>query len=146
MNESMTALLNIDLKTFILTLCALMTAWMGLSKILDFMIEKIGIETKASLRRKKVDASLKEIVEMQSSMKQLKEMMEIHIEKDKARTVVSLRSTIWQMHRDFMKQGYVTKDGLEVFSDVCKLYQNDGGNGVVQQKIEPEVMELPVKS
>lgn len=77
----MTALLNIDLKTFILTLCALMTAWMGLSKILDFMIEKIGIETKASLRRKKVDASLKEIVEMQSSMKQLKEMMEIHIEK-----------------------------------------------------------------
>ena len=141
MNESMTALLNIDLKTFILTLCALMTAWMGLSKILDFMIEKIGIETKASLRRKKVDASLKEIVEMQSSMKQLKEMMEIHIEKDKARTVVSLRSTIWQMHRDFM-----TKDGLEVFSEVCKLYQNDGGNGVVQQKIEPEVMELPVKS
>ena len=79
-------------------------------------------------------------------MKQLKEMMEIHIEKDKARTVVSLRSTIWQMHRDFMKQGYVTKDGLEVFSEVCKLYQNDGGNGVVQQKIEPEVMELPVKS
>lgn len=146
MNESMTALLNIDLKTFILTLCALMTAWMGLSKILDFMIEKIGIETKASLRRKKVDASLKEIVEMQSSMKQLNEMMEIHIEKDKARTVVSLRSTIWQMHRDFMKQGYVTKDGLEVFSEVCKLYQNDGGNGVVQQKIEPEVMELPVKS
>ena len=142
----MTALLNIDLKTFILTLCALMTAWMGLSKILDFMIEKIGIETKASLRRKKVDASLKEIVEMQSSMKQLNEMMEIHIEKDKARTVVSLRSTIWQMHRDFMKQGYVTKDGLEVFSEVCKLYQNDGGNGVVQQKIEPEVMELPVKS
>ena len=142
----MTALLNIDLKTFILTLCALMTAWMGLSKILDFMIEKIGIETKASLRRKKVDASLKEIVEMQSSMKQLKEMMEIHIEKDKAHTVVSLRSTIWQMHRDFMKQGYVTKDGLEVFSEVCKLYQNDGGNGVVQQKIEPEVMELPVKS
>ena len=146
MNESMTALLNIDLKTFILTLCALMTAWMGLSKILDFMIEKIGIETKASLRRKKVDASLKEIVEMQSSMKQLKEMMEIHIEKDKAHTVVSLRSTIWQMHRDFMKQGYVTKDGLEVFSEVCKLYQNDGGNGVVQQKIEPVVMELPVKS
>ena len=92
MNESMTALLNIDLKTFILTLCALMTAWMGLSKILDFMIEKIGIETKASLRRKKVDASLKEIAEMQSSMKQLKEMMEIHIEKDKARTVVSQQS------------------------------------------------------
>ena len=61
MNESMTALLNIDLKTFILTLCALMTAWMGLSKILDFMIEKIGIETKASLRRKKLTPPSKKL-------------------------------------------------------------------------------------
>ena len=45
----------------------------------------------------------------------------------------------------FMKQGFVTKDGLEVFSEACKLYENDGGNGVVKQKIEPEVMRLPVK-
>lgn len=50
------------------------------------------------------------------------------------------------MHRDFMKQGYVTKDGLEVFSEVCKLYQNDGGKASFSKKIEPEVMELPVKS
>ncbi len=44
-----------------------------------------------------------------------------------------------------MKQGFVTKDCLEVFSEACKLYENDGGNGVVKQKIEPEVMRLPVK-
>lgn len=145
MNESITALLNSNLEAFILTLCALATVWMGLSKLLDFIIDTLGIETKASLRRKKMDASIKEMKEMQNTIHELKQMMEVHIEKDKTRTVVSLRSTIWRMHGDFMKQGYVTKDGLEVFSEACKLYKNDGGNGVVQQKIEPEVMELPVK-
>ncbi len=145
LNESITALLNSNLEAFILTLCALATVWMGLSKLLDFIIDTLGIETKASLRRKKVDASIKEMKEMQNTIHELKQMMEVHIEKDKTRTVVSLRSTIWRMHGDFMKQGYVTKDGLEVFSEACKLYKNDGGNGVVQQKIEPEVMELPVK-
>lgn len=145
MNEEITTLLHIDWNTFIFAVCAIFSAWMAASKVIDFLTEKIGIETKVSLRRKKMEKSISEINEIKESVNEVKELMTRHIEKDKERTVVTLRSNIWQMHGEFMKQGFVTKDGLEVFSEACKLYENDGGNGVVKQKIEPEVMRLPVK-
>ena len=145
MNEEITALLHIDWNTFIFAVCAIFSAWMAASKVIDFLTEKLGIETIVSLRRKKMEKSISEINEIKESVNEVKELMTRHIEKDKERTVVTLRSNIWQMHGEFMKQGFVTKDGLEVFSEACKLYENDGGNGVVKQKIEPEVMRLPVK-
>ncbi|WP_418747342.1 hypothetical protein [Frisingicoccus sp.] len=145
MNEEIAALFHIDWNTFIFAVCAILSAWMAVSKAIDFLIEKTGIETKMSLRRKKMEKSISEINEIKESVNEVKELMTRHIEKDKERTVVTLRSNIWQMHGEFMKQGFVTKDGLEVFSEACKLYENDGGNGVVKQKIEPEVMRLPVK-
>jgi hypothetical protein len=145
MHEEITALFSIDWRTFVFAVCTIFSAWMAASKVIDFFTEKIGIETKLSLRRKKMEKSISEIDEIKDAINELKELMTKHIEKDKERTIVSLRSNIWQMHGEFMKQGFVTKDGLEVFSEACKLYENDGGNGVVKQKIEPEVMRLPVK-
>lgn len=145
MHEEITALFSIDWRTFVFAVCTIFSAWMAASKVIDFFTEKIGIETKLSLRRKKMEKSISEIDEIKDTINELKELMTKHIEKDKERTIVSLRSNIWQMHGEFMKQGFVTKDGLEVFSEACKLYENDGGNGVVKQKIEPEVMRLPVK-
>lgn len=145
MMKDIAALFSIDWKTFIFAICVILSVWMAACKVIDFLTEKIGIETKLSLRRKKMEKSISEIEEIKESINELKELMTKHIKKDKERTVVSLRSNIWQMHGEFMKQGFVTKDGLEVFSEACKLYENDGGNGVVKQKIEPEVMRLPVK-
>ena len=90
-------------------------------QVIDFLTEKIGIETKVSLRRKKMEKSISEINEIKESVNEVKELMTRHIEKDKERTVVTLRSNIWQMHGEFMKQGFVTKDGLEVFSEACTV-------------------------
>ena len=46
MNEEITALFSIDWNTFVFAVCAIFSAWMAASKVIDFLTEKIGIETK----------------------------------------------------------------------------------------------------
>ena len=53
MHEEITALFSIDWRTFVFAVCAIFSAWMAASKVIDFFTEKIGIETKLSLRRKR---------------------------------------------------------------------------------------------
>ena len=66
-------------------------------------------------------------------------------ERDRERSIVVLRSSIWGLYNEFMSQGYTTQAGLEVFIETCDLYERDGGNGVVANKLKPEVLELPIK-
>ena len=75
MNEEITALLHIDWNTFIFAVCAIFSAWMAASKVIDFLTEKIGIETKVSLRRKKMEKSISEINEIKESVNEVKELM-----------------------------------------------------------------------
>ena len=83
MHEEITALFSIDWRTFVFAVCAIFSAWMAASKVIDFLTEKIGIETKLSLRRKKMEKSISEIDEIKDSINELKELMTKHIEKDK---------------------------------------------------------------
>ena len=66
-------------------------------------------------------------------------------ERDRERSIVVLRSSIWNLYNEFKTQGYTTQAGLEVFIESCDLYERDGGNGVVANKLKPEVLELPIK-
>ena len=49
------------------------------------------------------------------------------------------------IYNEYKTQGYTTQAGLEVFIESCDLYERDGGNGVVANKLKPEVLELPIK-
>lgn len=58
--------------------------------------------------------------------------------------MTSLRDRIFQMHRFFMQKGKVTEDDLDNFKVCVEEYEANGGNGVVHQKIVPEVYSLPL--
>lgn len=85
---------------------------------------------------------IKKTLEVIQSMQESQAKYE---ERDRERSIVVLRSSIWGLYNEFMSQGYTTQAGLEVFIETCDLYERDGGNGVVANKLKPEVLELPIK-
>lgn len=95
-----------------------------------------------------IDQSTKAFLEIKKTLETIQAMQESQAkyeERDRERSIVVLRSSIWGLYNEFMSQGYTTQAGLEVFIETCDLYERDGGNGVVANKLKPEVLELPIK-
>lgn len=95
-----------------------------------------------------IDQSTKAFLEIRKTLETIQIMQESQAkyeERDRERSIVVLRSSIWNLYNEFKTQGYTTQAGLEVFIETCDLYERDGGNGVVANKLKPEVLELPIK-
>lgn len=71
-------------------------------------------------------------------------MIEEYIQKDKERTVVTLRASLWRLHQEFTKQGFVTPDSLKTFLEMGKVYEQSGGNDIFHDKLLPEVEALDI--
>ena len=65
--------------------------------------------------------------------------------KDKAKTVATLRSQLYDLHSKFVKQGYIDKSGLKTFTELGSIYESSGGNDIYHDKLKPEVLSLPIK-
>ena len=50
--------------------------------------------------------------EIQAAVKDITAMLQDYIRKDDKKTIATFRTTLWQLHKGFMDQGYVTPDGL----------------------------------
>lgn len=75
----------------------------------------------------------------------LVEKFDKYIEMDNRRTIATLRTSLWRLHRDFMEQGYVTPDGLKTWIEMGKVYVEAGGNDIFHDKLDPEVSALPIR-
>lgn len=71
-------------------------------------------------------------------------MVSSYIEIQNDRTVASFRSSLWQMHKIFTAQGYITPDGLKTFMEMGKLYEAAGGDDIYHEKLLPEIEELEI--
>ena len=71
-------------------------------------------------------------------------LLESHIDRDNERTISSFRSTLYRLHMDFTKQKYVTPEGLKTFKEIGKVYVEAGGDDIYHDKLEPEVLRLPI--
>lgn len=87
----------------------------------------------------------KEQQEIQKDVRAITDMLQDYIKKDNKRTIATLRTTLWQLHKSFMDQGYVTPDGLKTFVELGKVYEDAGGNDIYHDKLVPEVMALEVR-
>ena len=83
--------------------------------------------------------------EIQADVKQMSDMLKNYIRKDDKKTIATLRTTLWQLHKGFMDQGYVTPDGLKTFSELGKVYEDAGGDDIYHEKLVPEVMSLEIR-
>lgn len=80
-----------------------------------------------------------------NDVKEIKLMLKDHIAMDNDRTISSFRSTLYRLHMEFTKQGYVTREGLKTFKELGKCYVAAGGDDIYHDKLEPEVIALPIK-
>lgn len=82
--------------------------------------------------------------ELKDDIKCLIEKFDKYVEIDNSRTIATLRTSLWRLHKDFMEQGYVTPDGLKTWTEMGKVYTFAGGNDIFHDKLDPEVSALPI--
>lgn len=92
-----------------------------------------------------VKQSIRHDNEIKERLEEIEILLSKHIESDNRKTIATLRSTLWRMHRDFVDQGHVTKDGLMTFKEVGKVYEEAGGDDIYHEKLEPEIMALDIR-
>jgi len=82
---------------------------------------------------------------LKDDVKYLVEKLDKYVEIDNRRTVATLRTSLWRLHKDFVAQGYVTPDGLKTWVEMGKVYEESGGNDIFHEKLDPEVHALPIR-
>ena len=147
----------------LLLICAAPAIWEKVSKFIGLF----GFETKWSLAKKEQDNKSVELADrvnqieerlsysieqsiihdkrLEEKLDELTARMQEHNKIDDERTVASFRSKIYRLHGEFMTKGYVTKSGLKTFAECVGIYTLAGGNDIVHDKLEKEVLELPIK-
>ena len=69
------------------------------------------------------------------------------VQETQATTIINTyRGTIFRIYHDNMKQGYITQTELDRFIDLVKDYREAGGDGIVDEKVYPEVLSLPIRT
>lgn len=85
-----------------------------------------------------------EIKGFKGDIKELSDLFKEYMKVDKERTIATLRTTLWKLHKDFIEQGYVTPDGLKTFKELGAVYEAAGGDDIYHEKLEPEVLALEI--
>ena len=103
-----------------------------------------SVEIRDGLARDQA-ALLEEQKEIQRDIKQMSAMLQEYIRKDNKRTIATLRTTLWQLHKGFTDQGYITPDSLKTFKELGKVYEEAGGDDIYHEKLEPEILSLEIR-
>ena len=61
------------------------------------------------------------------------------------RSVISNRTLLYNLHKQFMEQGVLTLAEREMVDAIAKSYLASGGNAIFKSKIIPELEALPIK-
>lgn len=57
---------------------------------------------------------------------------------------ILLRSSLYEDHKNLMKQGFVTSNQLRDFQEAYDIYHREGGNGTATRWLK-DVMSLPIQ-
>lgn len=60
-------------------------------------------------------------------------------------TVATCRSTLYRLHKEFVSQKFVTREGLKTFLEIGKVYEDANGDDIFHDKLYPEVMKLEIR-
>lgn len=64
---------------------------------------------------------------------------------DKAKTVATLRTQLYDLHEKFINRGYIDQSGLKTFLELGSIYERAGGDDIYHDKLKPEILSLPIK-
>ena len=154
--DEIKALMNLDFPTVILGVFIII---LGLDKIIflfgkikktlkikfGFEEDKETLDKRIATLEKHDNWQYKEITKISQGIDDIKSSLAQKEIKDKAKTVATLRSQLYDLHSKFVKQGYIDKSGLKTFTELGSIYESAGGNDIYHDKLKPEVLSLPIK-
>ena len=134
---------------FILGIDKIVYLFLKIRKILrikfGFEEDKKTIEDRITILEKHDNWQYNEISKISKGIDEIKSSLAQKEIKDKAKTVATLRSQLYDLHSKFVKQGYIDKSGLKTFTELGSIYESAGGNDIYHDKLKPEVLSLPIK-
>lgn len=154
--DEIKALMNLDFPTVILGVFIII---LGIDKIVflfqkakralrvkfGFESDKETLDKKIATLEKHDNWQYKEITKISQGIDDIKNSLIKKEIKDKAKTVATLRSQLYDLHSKFVEHGYVDKSGLKTFTELGSIYEAAGGDDVYHDKLKPEVLSLPIK-
>lgn len=154
--DEIKALMNLDFPTVILGVFIII---LGIDKIVflfqkakralrvkfGFESDKETLDKKIATLEKHDNWQYKEITKISQGIDDIKNSLIKKEIKDKAKTVATLRSQLYDLHSKFVEQEYVDKSGLKTFTELGSIYEAAGGDDIYHDKLKPEVLSLPIK-
>lgn len=143
--------------TVIFVVLVLLFAIKEIISVISYICEKFGIKTKRITEKENFEKRVNKLEqhderqynklnELCNSINDIKATIVKNEEERKSDVVASYRSTLYRLHENFMKNGYVTSSGLKTFVECGKRYEKCGGDDIYHEKLYPEVLSLPVKN
>ena len=105
-------------------------------------------EEKTEQRIKELEEQTQEQSEQLSKLNSdIKECINLltNIQKNQTETTLETnRSVIFRIYHDALKQGSISQTELDRFINIVCKYEEAGGNGIVKDKIYPEILKMPI--
>lgn len=149
-------LTRIDYSTVFLWIFILLFAIKEFIELFSYFKKRFRIKTGVDTEKETIEGRISklethdkwqynEISKISKGIDEIKSSLAQKEIKDKAKTVATLRSQLYDLHSKFVEQGYIDKSGLKTFTELGSIYESAGGNDIYHDKLKPEVMLLPIK-
>lgn len=133
---------------FILGIDKIVYLFLKIKKILrikfGFEEDKKTIEDRITVLEKHDNWQYNEISKISKGIDEIKSSLAQKEIKDKAKTVATLRTQLYDLHNKFVERGYIDKSGLKTFTELGSIYESAGGDDIYHDKLKPEVLALPI--
>nr|DAP72031.1 MAG TPA: hypothetical protein [Caudoviricetes sp.] len=149
-------LTRIDYSTVFLWIFILLFAIKEFIELFSYFKKRFRIKTGVDTEKETIEGRISklethdkwqynEISKISKGIDEIKSSLAQKEIKDKAKTVATLRSQLYDLHSKFVEQGYIDKSGLKTFTELGSIYESAGGNDIYHDKLKPEVLSLPIK-
>lgn len=146
---------QINYITFILCFFMILLAAKEIIELFSYFKKKFRIKTGADEDKETLEDRIAilekhdkwqygEITKISTGIEDIKNSLKSREKKDKAKTIATLRTQLYDLHEKFMARGEIDKSGLKTFLELGKIYEEAGGNDIYHEKLKPEIMELQI--
>lgn len=148
-------LTHIDYLTVFLGLFIILFSIKEIVELAGYFKKKFGIKTGIDTGKETIEGRISkleshdkwqynEISKISKGIDEIKSSLAQKEIKDKAKTVATLRTQLYDLHSKFVERGYIDKSGLKTFTELGAIYEAAGGDDIYHDKLKPEVLALPI--
>lgn len=148
-------LANIDYFTVFLGIFIILFAVKEFIELISYFKKRFRIKTGVDAERETIEGRISklenhdkwqynEISKISKGIDEIKSSLAQKEIKDKAKTVATLRTQLYDLHSKFVERGYIDKSGLKTFTELGSIYESAGGDDIYHDKLKPEVLALPI--